>query len=723
MIVTVNNNNSDKYLNLFTEAYEYLKELDSGYVDINQERFSSLAEYYSHMADFFENQKYKYVMLPLDEEPFIIDLNTRSINVPTSFVKCASVQSDQLAETIIFITDRYFDYMDLANTEIYVQWTIPENKKTGVAEYKGATRVEMIDLETEPGKIKFAWPLNDKITEFPGTVKFSVRFFRIDGADTNKLLYSLNTLEASIIIREALQSNLNTEATVESPISDKSFQKAILNSLFSTEGVVPPVQPVYFAPGQNIIADTMMEVDDIKVVSLDNDTITLKVQAVVADAGEITYKWFYKDEKGSYYDCENYPVFNANGEPTDEVTTFGTVRDIFVKMDPQPTERVVNERYYYEDAENANGYSLYTGDMPAEVDLFERFSTFTVPSSGTITGHYQAAAWNSIAVPNGFTRYKGELTEEEFILRKDEFYVKENGTYKLAESFNENTIYYVKKVLTTLYPAKSDECLLPAPAAVAFSANGDLANGAILQLINEDENLFNVDLKVSIEEDKYQPVVKYNWYKSEISADDVLNKVAEDLENGNEDNVFATSDVPALSAQEAGWYCVNVVSALNRTEKTKRSGACKVTHKPNPPYVDPQVLPFGNVTKEPVSFTVVPHIQNPDGVAELLLSDDMTYIWQVSHADTNETYIDITENFSGVEGLGTPTLTVSNKLKQGAANFRCLVVNGLNNAKAVFDHSGIFDDKNNTFGEFKAEAPYIYEDSINNFIFTAVNMI
>ena len=187
MIVTVNNNNSDKYLNLFTEAYEYLKELDKGYVDVNQERFSSLAEYYSHMADFFENQKYKYVMLPLDEEPFNIDLNTRSINVPTSFVKCASVQSDQLAETIIFVTDRYFDYMDLANTEIYVQWTIPENKKTGVAEYNGATRVEMIDLETEPGKIKFAWPLNDKITEFPGTVKFSVRFFRIDGSDTNKL--------------------------------------------------------------------------------------------------------------------------------------------------------------------------------------------------------------------------------------------------------------------------------------------------------------------------------------------------------------------------------------------------------------------------------------------------------------------------------------------------------------------------------------------------------
>ena len=77
MIVTLNDNNSDKYLNLFTEAYEYLKGLDNGYVDIDKERFYSLAEYYSHMADFFENQKYKYVMLPLDEEPFLIDLNSQ----------------------------------------------------------------------------------------------------------------------------------------------------------------------------------------------------------------------------------------------------------------------------------------------------------------------------------------------------------------------------------------------------------------------------------------------------------------------------------------------------------------------------------------------------------------------------------------------------------------------------------------------------------------------
>ena len=109
MIVTINKENSDKYRELFRESYEYLKELNKGYVNPDKERFASLAEYYSHMADFFDNHKYKYIMLPLDEEAFKIDLNTRTIQVPASFSKCAGVQSDQLAETIIFEADRYFD--------------------------------------------------------------------------------------------------------------------------------------------------------------------------------------------------------------------------------------------------------------------------------------------------------------------------------------------------------------------------------------------------------------------------------------------------------------------------------------------------------------------------------------------------------------------------------------------------------------------------------------
>ena len=99
--------------------------------------------------------------------------------------------------------ERYFDFMDLSMTDIHVQWTIPENKKNGVEMYEGATRVEMIDL-SEPGKIKFAWPLNDSITKAAGSVDFSVRFSLADKVNPDKLYYSLNTTSATIIIKPAL---------------------------------------------------------------------------------------------------------------------------------------------------------------------------------------------------------------------------------------------------------------------------------------------------------------------------------------------------------------------------------------------------------------------------------------------------------------------------------------------------------------------------------------
>lgn len=681
MIVSMNNLNSDGYIALFSEACNFLKE--KGY-QIDKERFDSFAEYYSHMADFFTEGQYKYVMMPIDEEPFKIDLNTRTIEVPQSFSKCASVQSDQLAETIIFIVDRYFDYMDLANTEIFVQWTIPENKKTGVKEYKGATRVEMIDLETEPGKIKFAWPLNDQITAVPGAVKFSVRFFRVDDSSPNQLLYSLNTTDKEIIIKEALQTTLNAEHYVEKPINDLSFQKAIVNSLYAGKGVIPPIQPNYTEPGSNIDADTLKEVDGIKIVSLVhaneedvNGSITLRAQAVITDAGELSYKWYYKsDDSDEYFDCELYPVFDENGEVVKdadgeiETVIFGTVKDEFVEVEPEA--RVAHERYYLADG---NAYVLYTGEIPHPEGktLYERYSTFVVPSEGKITGHYQAAAWNTIRVPE------------------------------------------TDKVLTTLYPTRSDACLLPPPADIVIEEN--LKEGAILEasVNEEEETVYNSTLEVKTKVDNYEPDISYQWRKSLVSAEAAVDE---------DTAIYAETAVNKLDVAEPGWYSVNIVSELNRTKKELISDVCKVTHKPEPPVVAAQNMNdnvlLGHVNKAPVTFSVNASINNPLEMAEELLSDKIHYVWQIAYTDTNNVYINIPENFAGVSGLGTSAITVTEKLKVPAATFRCLVINELNGAKAIFDHSGDYVS-DGTLGEYKEEAPYRYADAALNYIFTAVN--
>ena len=687
MIVSINKENSDKYRKLFVEAYKYLKELDNSPVDQDKDRFAHLAEYYGHMADFFDNRKYKYVMLPLDEEAFNIDLNTRTIHVPASFSKCASVQSDQLAETIIFVTDRYFDYMDLANTEIYVQWTIPEDKKNGIEEYNGATRVEMVDLESEDGKLRFAWPLNETITATPGVVKFAVRFFRVDDSNPNKLLYSLNTVDTSIVIKPALQPALTNSANLESPISDNSFKRAILNSQYAAEGISLPKMPEFFAPGSNISASTgLFEVGKIKVANLADDTVTLYVQAYTADTSEVQYKWYYQQDDGEFYDCEHYPLtFDADGVPQ-TYGTFGVVNnDTFIKCDPQPVERVLHEIYYVADATNPMGYVEYVDEINEDtaktIELYERYSGFTVPAgSVNVTGQYQAAAWGSVDIGDG-------------------------------------------KKLTTQYPRRSDVCVIPGPSTIMFKAGGNLEQGKILKMNddNELEGVLTVDLVV----DEYKPSINYLWRKSTAHAEDVINA---------ENDVYVnTLDEATLTVTEPGWYAAEVTSTLNRETKHQFSNICKVTNSPEPPVVTSQISAFVDITgttkENPKEFTIEADVHNPLSYHKALLTDEaddegnissFEYIWQMQSPD-NDKYMTIKEGTVGIDGLGTKTLKVDKRLKYPGATFRCLVVNKLNGQKAVFDHTGKYDGSDVSLGMFKAEAPYIYDDQTLHFAFSVKN--
>lgn len=670
MIVNINKANSEEYVDLFTKAYEHL--INEGYniAEKPENRFTSLAEYYGHMADLFETQKYRYVLVPLDEDPFEINLNTREITVPKSFSKCASIQTDLLAETIIFVCDRYFDFMDLANTPIHVQWTTP-NK------VQGATQVEMIDIESTPDKIKFAWPLNTAITEVPGKVQFSVCFSRTD-PNTKETIYSLNTSPAEIVIKPALQPKGPT--IVEKPINTDAFTKAIINSQFAEEGVSLPLQPEYAAPGNDImptIDDNMIQVEtsftdeegNVKtkienVVSLEDDTITLYVQAIAADAGEVKYTWHYKPEGAEkYYNCEQYP-----DPETGETIQFGTVFDYFKPIDNK--EKVKNERYYYQDE---NSYKLYTGNFPAEIPLFEKCSAYTVHAAGDVTGHYHAEAVNQIRTGSG-------------------------------------------KVLETPYSVASSDCLLPGPRDVNITTN--LKDETILKteiVENEDETteIHTATLEVEIEHDTYEPTITYEWRKSIVSEAETL---AEDTEIISTDKALSITDAP-------GWYSVKVISTLNRKNDYEFSNVCKVTQKPVPPVVEEQEnnISYPVKTKDQV-LSVKASILNEENLGAQLVSDEIIYIWQKNLPDNGNKWITVTDKDKGVSGVGTASLTLTNELPHSIATFRCLVVNKLNGARAIFDHSGTYSpDEDEYLGEFIAEAPYIYDSELKNYTFIVTN--
>lgn len=93
MIVSVNQNvdnltKEQKYNQLFAKAFQALKEAgklrcegEDKVVDENAGTFHTIDEYFAHLEELFALDS-SYIMLPLDETPFAIDANKRTISNP-----------------------------------------------------------------------------------------------------------------------------------------------------------------------------------------------------------------------------------------------------------------------------------------------------------------------------------------------------------------------------------------------------------------------------------------------------------------------------------------------------------------------------------------------------------------------------------------------------------------------------------------------------------------
>lgn len=128
----------------------------------------------------------RFSMLPIDEDVFSINANTRDISVPKSFADNGiSVCGDEISEVIYFKINRFFDATDLFNQDVMIEWIAP----SGLKGYSVPT-VKVLDETTN--YVIFGWALASAITAKAGNVTFSVRFYKYDG-DTNKIQYSLST--------------------------------------------------------------------------------------------------------------------------------------------------------------------------------------------------------------------------------------------------------------------------------------------------------------------------------------------------------------------------------------------------------------------------------------------------------------------------------------------------------------------------------------------------
>ena len=197
-----------QYMDLFEEIYE--KSNHNIKVDTLEQFFGSIQEIAALDS--------KFLRLPLDEPMFEVDANSRKINVDATPFKAngLSVQGDHFAETVFFKIDRYYDTMDLMNTNIYINW------KMGSASARDKCTIKSDSII--PGYVVFAWSIHDKITAKSGALQFSIS---LEIEQDGKNSYSLNTIPATLNIKEGLvlvnPEVLDMENNIKSILINSSF--------------------------------------------------------------------------------------------------------------------------------------------------------------------------------------------------------------------------------------------------------------------------------------------------------------------------------------------------------------------------------------------------------------------------------------------------------------------------------------------------------------------
>ena len=211
---------------------------------------TTVEEYYKNLGLIQDaNYPSQALLIPKDEFIYEIDLNTRTIKAPNYL----GVEKDHVAETIFFITDRFFCGIDLANTSCLVQYVnakgegrffpVPfydvttysgrdENKRyilahVTYANYERGKYYVFKDKEyiisntafdpnetyysyIDQPKILFPWHISGEATAAAGEIEYSIRFYKTD--PTGKYFeYSLNTKTAKSRIMEGMETTEEQE--------------------------------------------------------------------------------------------------------------------------------------------------------------------------------------------------------------------------------------------------------------------------------------------------------------------------------------------------------------------------------------------------------------------------------------------------------------------------------------------------------------------------------
>lgn len=363
----ITKDNKTLYANLFKKANDLL-----GLTDDNK-KIKSIDDYFCHLGDITKlvvnideagNMNITdplFFILPVDEPTFNINANTRTITVPTVFKNGVSVKGDEIAETIYFTIDRYFDTTDFYDPKIkaVVQW----QNANGDKNISMTTAKAVIEDQSEGTvKVIFGWPLSREITEYDGNVTFSVRFYNTEKEnDIDYLEYSWSTLNTTIKINPSLDLDI-IEGGFDTVDKNWLIYQRLRNSL-PADINLQAIQPIidYLIPLVGSTAD-LDEIDNKLVVKF---KATYPSGTADGRIGKQIYTLMREDYNG-----------------LTEVVSAAIDDDVFGESYEKTNDTQMNttEIYYIKDG---NEYIPYTDpDWPTDIQLYEKVYTYEVDTAG-----------------------------------------------------------------------------------------------------------------------------------------------------------------------------------------------------------------------------------------------------------------------------------------------------------------------------------------------------
>lgn len=280
--------------------------------------------------------------------------------------------------------------MDLFREDIRIaiQWETAPDSKGKTQQGISTEWIRDISSLKQEGKMLFGWAVNSAITNTPGAIKFSVRFYHFD--EEQKLDFSLNTLTATAIINPSIDYKFdeNGESSVDIIDSSNLIKNRLQDSVTPSD-IAQAAEPEFIIdmPIGFITKDNDIEYNsvDLQEVIDEDEQYKFKVQATSDDGGIITYEWYRKALDSSVEDA----LDTGNGVKTEYVLTEDTIY-----TNDYPYYKLVTdaetELSAYEPVTIAS--SLIGTDIPDEEKslLYEKVSTYVAYK----TGDYRVFAVN-----------------------------------------------------------------------------------------------------------------------------------------------------------------------------------------------------------------------------------------------------------------------------------------------------------------------------------------